>query len=140
MKTKIVNFLFHWLPVIVWAAVIFRISSGKVPLASHVYWQDFAVKKFAHVTFFGFLAALIYRALRGSGIERKKAAIWAIIATAFYGATDELHQFFTQGREARVRDIGFDTIGAVLAVYVIYQIFPKLPPKVREILERMELI
>ncbi len=140
MKTKIVNFLFHWLPVIVWAAVIFKISNGKVPLASPVYWQDFAVKKFAHVTFFGFLAILIYRALRGEGMKRKKAAIWAVALTAFYGATDEFHQLFTQGREARVRDVGFDTIGAALAIYIVYQFFPKLPASIREILERMELI
>ena len=140
MKTKIINFLFHWLPVVIWAAVIFKISNGRVPLASPVYWQDFAVKKFAHVTFFGFLAVLIYRGLRGEGMERKKAAIWAIVATALYGATDEFHQLFTQGREARVRDVGFDTIGATLAIYITYQILPKLPDNLRKIFERMELI
>lgn len=140
MKTKIINFLFHWLPVTIWAAIIFKLSSGKVPEASTVYWQDFAIKKFAHVTFFGFLSILIYRALRGEGIPRKKAAIWAIVATAFYGATDEFHQLFTQGREARVRDVGFDTIGAMIAVAIIYQLVPRLPENVRKIFERMELI
>lgn len=140
VKSRIINFLFHWVPVMIWAGVIFKLSSGKVPEASTVYWQDFAIKKFAHVTFFGFLAILIYRALRGEGVSRKKAAVWAVVATLFYGASDEFHQMFTQGREARVRDIGFDTIGAAITVYITYHLFPKLPAGFRNVLERLELI
>lgn len=140
MKNKIADFIFHWLPVIIWAAVIFKISDGKVPLVSSVYWQDFAIKKFAHVTFFGFLAVLIYRGLRGEGMQRKNAVKWAVVLTAFYGATDEFHQFFTQGRESRIRDVGFDTIGAMLAMSVVYYLLPKMPNKFKRIFESMEII
>jgi VanZ family protein len=139
VKNRINKLIFYWLPVVVWAAVIFKISNGKIPLASSVYWQDFAIKKMAHVTFFGFLAILIYRALRGEGFTREKAAVWAILMTIFYGGTDELHQFFTQGRESRVRDVGFDTIGAAAAIYFVYKILPKLPQNIKEIFERMEI-
>ena len=108
----------YWLPVVLWAAVIFKFSSGAVPQFSSLFWPNFAFMKSAHVFFFGVLGILIYRALRGYGIPVKRAIFWAIAATAFYGATDEVHQFFIQTREARLRDIGFDTIGAALGVLI----------------------
>lgn len=49
-----------------------------------------------------------------SGIDKKKAVISAIIFTIVYGATDEFHQSFTQGRESRLRDVGFDALGSVI--------------------------
>jgi len=113
----------YWLPVGIWAFFIFKLSSGTVPRFSSLFWPNFAFMKFAHVFFFGILAILIYRALRGYGMPVKKAIIWAIVVTAFYGATDEIHQLFTQNREARLRDIGFDTIGASLAMLVIWKKF-----------------
>lgn len=134
VEKKIIKFLNLWLPVILWAGLIFKFSSGTVPSASQVYWQDFAVKKVGHFLLFGALAVLIYRALSGQGVSRYKAAIWAIVAAFFYGATDEFHQTFTQGREARVRDVMIDGIGAGIVIYVIYRFFPKLPKKVQTFL------
>lgn len=134
MEKKIIKFLNLWLPVILWAGLIFKFSSGTVPSASQVYWQDFAVKKVGHFLLFGALAVLIYRALIGQGVSRYKAAIWAIVAAFFYGATDEFHQTFTQGREARVRDVMIDGVGAGIVIYIIYRFFPKLPKKVQTFL------
>jgi VanZ family protein len=128
-KKKLINFSKYWLPVIIWALIIFKLSSGIVPQVSNLYWPNFAFMKTAHVVFFGVLAALLYRALRSEGISRKKAAIWSVVITMLYGASDELHQFFTQGREAKLRDIGFDTIGGAVAVLIVYKLFPKLPKK-----------
>lgn len=108
----------YWLPVIFWAIIIFKLSAGTVPQFSSMFWPNFAFMKSAHALFFGILAILVYRALRGYGMSRKKAIFWAIAAAMFYGATDEFHQFFTQGREARLRDIGFDTIGGTLGVLI----------------------
>jgi VanZ family protein len=115
MLKKLLN---YWLPVGIWALVIFKLSAGTVPQFSSMFWPNFAFMKSAHALFFGILAILVYRALRGYGMSRKKAIFWAIAATMFYGATDEFHQFFTQGREARLRDIGFDTIGGTLGVLI----------------------
>jgi len=128
-KRKILKFLNLWLPVILWAAIIFKFSSGTVPQVSTLFWPNFTFMKSAHAFFFGALAILIYRGLIGEGISRKKAAIYAVIFAFFYGGTDELHQMFTQGREARVRDIFIDGIGAGIVMYLIYQFLPKLPKK-----------
>jgi VanZ family protein len=134
VKVKIIKFLNLWLPVVLWAGLIFKFSSGTIPSASSIYWQDFAVKKTGHVLLFGALAVLIYRGLLGEGVNRKKAAIWAVFTAFFYGATDEFHQMFTQGRESRVRDIFIDGIGAGIVIYVIYQFLPKLPKKIQTFL------
>jgi VanZ family protein len=131
VKTKIIKFLNLWLPVILWAALIFKFSSGTVPSASQIYWQDFAVKKVGHFLLFGALAVFIYRGLIGQGLSRKKAAIWAVALTFFYGATDEFHQMFTQGRESRVRDVMIDGIGAGVIIFYIYRFLPKLPKKIQ---------
>ena len=108
----------YWLPAGIWALVIFKLSSGTVPQFSSLFWPNFAFMKSAHALFFGILAILIYRALVAYGVSKDKAIIWAIMITMFYGATDELHQLFTQGREARFKDIGFDTIGGTLGVLI----------------------
>ena len=129
VKSKILKFLNLWLPVILWAGLIFKFSSGTIPTASPVYWQDFAVKKTGHVLLFGALAWLIYRGLLGEGLDRKKAAIWAVFLAFFYGGTDEFHQMFTQGRESRVRDVFIDGIGAAIVIYITYHFVPKLPKK-----------
>ena len=89
--------------------------------------------------FFGVLAVLLNRALIKSGVSKKKAIVWAILTSTFYGATDEYHQSFSQAREARVRDVGFDGIGSVLSVLFIYYIVPKLPPSILEIAKRLEI-
>lgn len=115
MSQKLHIFIIYYLPVILWAALIFKLSSGTVPSTSEVYWQDFAAKKLAHVLFFGFLSLLIYRALVGSGYSKSNAVLYAIILTIVYGFTDELHQSYTFGRESRVRDVGFDSLGAIIA-------------------------
>jgi hypothetical protein len=134
VKNKILKFLDLWLPVILWALLIFKLSSGTVPQISSLYWPNFAFMKSSHVLFFGFLSALIYRALIGEGWSRKKAAIWAVIFTIFYGASDEFHQMFTKGRESRIRDVFFDGAGAAILNYFIYQFLPKFPKKIRKFL------
>lgn len=140
MYKKLIFLLVYWLPPLVLAGIIFKLSSGSVPKASDVYWQDFAVKKLAHVFVYGLLAVLIYRALVAGGINKKKAVILAIILATVYGGTDEIHQSFTQVREARIRDVGFDGLGAGLAMYFITKILPKLPKEAVEVGKRLEII
>lgn len=140
MKGKFFKKLSLWLPPILWAALIFHFSSGKVFVASTIYWQDFTVKKIGHTLLFGFLAILVYRGLRGEGVSAKNAVIWAIIISTLYGATDEYHQLFTQGREARVRDVFIDGIGATVFTFFVYWLLPKLSKKLKIYSEKLGLI
>jgi VanZ family protein len=139
VKSKIAKQINAWLPVILWAALIFRFSSGTIPLASAVHWQDFLVKKTGHILLFGALAVLIYRGLRMEGVSRKRSAIYAVISAILYGATDEYHQMYTQGRESHMRDVFIDGGGATLIILALYYLPPKLSVKMHSVFHKFNL-
>jgi VanZ family protein len=94
--------LTDWLPVLVWAAVIFTLSS--IPsLSTGLGTWDTVLRKGAHLTEYAVLGALLYRAL-----GREPLALAAGIA---YAASDELHQHFVRGRHGSPVDIAIDAVG-----------------------------
>jgi VanZ family protein len=98
-----------WLPVFVWAAVIFTFSS--IPsLSSGLGAWDTVLRKGAHVTEYAILGALLYRAL-----GREALALAVGIA---YAGTDELHQHFVRGRHASPVDVAIDAVGLSLGMLV----------------------
>jgi VanZ family protein len=98
-----------WLPVVVWAAVIFTLSA--IPsLSTGLGTWDTILRKGAHVTEYAVLGALLYRAL-----GRELLALPAGIA---YAATDELHQHFVRGRHASPVDVAIDAFGVALGMFV----------------------
>jgi hypothetical protein len=139
MGKLIRNFFFFWLPPLIWAYVIFYISSGSVPKAGDTFWVDFVIKKSAHMLEYGIFAILFYRAFINTGWDKKKAFILTLLLAVLYGSTDELHQFFTPGRESRLRDVIFDTIGAGAAIYIVWKLLPKMPKRLRILAEKLQL-
>ncbi len=138
MKMK--KILRFWLPPVLWATIIFLFSSLSAKPVSKIYWKEFAIKKTAHIVEYGIFTILLYRALKESGVEKKKAGIIAVLFSSFYGMTDEYHQMFTPGREPRIRDVIFDTIGSILAIYSIWRLLPKAPKKLRVWAKNLQLI
>ena len=105
-----------WLPVVVWAAVIFTVSS--IPsLASGLGTWDTVLRKGAHITEYAILGLLLYRAL-----EREALALAAGIV---YAATDELHQHFVSGRHASPVDVAIDAVGLSLGMLVWLRLRPR---------------
>jgi VanZ family protein len=100
-----------WLPVVVWAGVIFALSS--VPdLGTGLGGWDLALRKVAHVAEFAVLGALLARALAS---PRLAAAIGAL-----YAVSDEVHQAFVPGRMGSPFDVAIDGLG-VLAGVVLWE-------------------
>jgi VanZ family protein len=96
-----------WLPVVAWAALIFALSS--VPnLTTHLGLWDLALRKFAHLTEYAILGALLLRAVRTPG--------WAFSIAVLYAASDELHQHFVSGRHAAPLDVAIDAVGIAAGV------------------------
>ena len=92
-----------WGPVVVWAAVIFALSS--IPsLGTGLGTWDVALRKLAHVTEYAILAFLLRRAL---------SAPVALGVAVLYAISDEFHQTFVRGREGRPRDVAIDAVGIV---------------------------
>lgn len=106
------RFLKAWLPTLFWATIIFSFSSKTTPTTSQVYWQDFVVKKAAHLFVYAVLSVLIYRSLKlTTQYQRPYLLLFTITITFLYAITDEFHQSFTFGREPTIRDVLIDIVG-----------------------------
>ncbi|HVU23717.1 MAG TPA: VanZ family protein [Opitutus sp.] len=89
--------------------------------SSRVVWEPSVVPsndKLVHALVFGLLATLMARIAavqrtRGLGIYT------AVLIVSAFGASDEIHQYFTPGRDSEVLDWVADTAGAALAT-VLY--------------------
>lgn len=133
------RFLTYWLPPILWAAVIllastdaFSVSNTARLLERITVWfghpleastGDFVnhvIRKIAHVTEYGILSALSFRALRGE--QTHWSLLWAISAVAlavFVASIDEFHQTFVPSRTGTWHDVVLDTAGATVAQIII---------------------
>jgi len=115
------RFLIYWLPVILWAGVIFYLS-GISGLASNmsIFWDVFWRKLF-HAGEFGLLNLLLWRALYcGEKINFKKALLWSLVFTVLYAMSDETHQYFAPNRQARWQDVAQDSLGAIFISACLY--------------------
>ena len=99
-----------WVLCALWASVIFWWSSRT---GSQIPGRFSEVGHFSEYFIF---AALLYSALRASGVRHAAAA--AIVAASLYGITDEFHQHFVPMRTPDVADWGMDTLGATCGVIV----------------------
>ena len=76
------------------------------------------IRKVAHFTEFCILAIVIVFAIESFGIKGYKAFIVAFFIILIYACSDELHQFFISGRDARDKDIIIDTLGGILGCII----------------------
>jgi VanZ family protein len=98
-----------WAPVVLWAGVIFALSS--VPsLSTGLGVWDEILRKGAHLTEYAILGILLFRAL-GSELP-------ALLVGVAYAVTDELHQAFVRGRHASPFDVAFDAAGVALGLII----------------------
>jgi VanZ family protein len=136
-----------WLPPLGWGTLIF-IGSTNVLSAEHtsrfliplLHWLwptissamiveiHFALRKLGHLTEYGVLAALLWRALRLSigNASRARVASIALALAAAFAASDEFHQSFIPSRTAAPSDVLIDCCGAALAIAICWRMLP--PP------------
>jgi VanZ family protein len=96
-----------WLPVLLWAALIFALSSLPGLNTGLGSW-DLVLRKLAHTGEYAVLAALLARALGSSWL--------ALAAATAYAVTDEIHQYFVRGRVGAARDVAIDAAGAIVGL------------------------
>jgi VanZ family protein len=100
-----------WAPAVLWAAVIFALSS--VPdLGTGLGTWDTVLRKCAHASEYAVLALLLYRA-----IGRELPAFLFGLA---YAVSDELHQEFVRGRHASPFDVSMDAAGLALGLLLLH--------------------
>ena len=80
----------------------------------------YAVRKAAHLTEYGVLGFLAFRALRLSlAISIPRAALLGLGIVLLVSSTDELRQSFIASRTGTLRDVGLDLAGGALGVTVL---------------------
>lgn len=142
---RIIYIIYIWFTVVLWAGVIWWISS--IPRLSLVEtdWETIG-RVISHMLAFGFLFLLTYRALLTTFKFRiERLAFWrskkeesedsqfvfivetllliiAILMCVLYGVVDEYHQGFVEGREGTLRDLLLDVIGVLVFALVTYSV------------------
>ncbi len=107
-----------WAPVVLYAALIFGLSSIHSPPSAPSSLSD----KDLHVVLYAGFGALVVRAL-ARGWRRAvtaRAAVLAVVVCGVYGVSDEVHQHFVPPRQVEVLDVVADTIGGAIAAGGLY--------------------
>lgn len=128
MKRAAKFFLIYWVPVFLWAALIFFLSGRPgLKVAEGVY--DFLTRKPAHILEYLILTILLVRAFL-SGWPKifaslKEAQVWilSVAIAVLYGALDEFHQLFVPQREGKISDVFFDSFGALFGIIILWRLF-----------------
>ena len=110
----------YWIPALLWMVVIFALSSsyfsaentGEVVPGASGY-----LRHIAHIVEYFILTIFVYIGLsNGLKITAWKYLLLSTLISFFYSLTDETHQYFVPGRNARWIDIGYDGIGVITAL------------------------
>ena len=110
------KFIIYWLPVILYALLIFYLSSLSTPLFKVE--QVISMKLpdttliVLHIIEYLILSLLLYRALNNTKINN--ALTLTILITIIYGFTDEIHQLFVPGRLFSIFDLMANSFGAII--------------------------
>ena len=104
-----------WVPVIAYGGVVYYLSSqSTTPVPGGI--PDWILHPIEYLGF----SVLLMRALNG-GLDRpvsRRRYLLAILLAVAYAVSDEIHQQHVPRRDASVKDVLSDTLGAVLAVGV----------------------
>lgn len=117
MNQKTVTFFWAVLPPVIWAGLIFFLSSQSTLPSLEQSIFDYILKHVAHVVVFGVLFFLVQRAQHVLHPATKSSTNWRVILipltiTMTYALLDEVHQSFVPNRHPSLMDLGFDLIGA----------------------------
>ena len=82
----------------------------------------FLIRKLAHGTEYAIFALFLYHSFTVRHLEswNTRSAVSAVIVAGLFSLTDEYHQRFVPGRTASIKDCGIDTIGALVAILLLY--------------------
>jgi VanZ family protein len=112
-----------WLPLIAYCLLIYVQSAYPSPQSLPSFVMMDKILHFAAYAVMGILFYRAYRTLR-LGNHRQILVLLSMVSASFYGISDEIHQYFVPSRNADVRDVIADFLGAVCAVY-LYQLWSR---------------
>lgn len=119
--------------VIAWMAVIFMFShqgheasSGQsmgvvqaIQNTVQLNVPEVVVRKAAHAVVYLVLGALVLNLVKAYEPRWLRAAVWSLVIVCLYAITDEVHQFFIDGRSGQVSDVLLDTAGGFVGIALV---------------------
>ncbi len=126
-RSKIKNFLSHWLPLIGYCVAIYIQSDHPSPERLPTF--EFS-DKILHFAAFGLLGFLFCRAYATLPLkDRRNTLILLSIGSAtLYGISDEIHQYFVPFRQADILDAVANAVGSICGVIIFYRLKFKKEP------------
>ena len=144
-QTLMTRILRYWIPVAIWVGLIFQFSTDVfhgdsegltdrlVQAVLLFFLPDLSpqtialvhdgIRKLAHVFEYGILTLLLYRAFRQDSLQTRYArwALLSLLVTLGIAGLDEFHQSFTLKRFGLMTDVGFDGLGALIALVMMWR-------------------
>lgn len=110
--------LLYLLATILWAGLIFYLSSIPDLRSGLPTWQDLILRKAAHIFVFFMFAYLLANSLNST---QRHYLLFVVMASVLYAFIDELHQLSVIGRQGSSTDILLDSVGVFLAILIYIQ-------------------
>jgi len=115
MSTRLKNFLYYWLPVILYCLAIYIQSD--LPASEHIPSFEFS-DKVLHFLAYAVMGILFYRAYQTLRIKdnQQMLLLLSIVSASLYGISDEIHQYYVPFRDAESLDAIANFLGALCGV------------------------
>lgn len=117
---------YYWGCTILWMIVIFCFSAhphSDVVTKQIFHDLNYCARKLAHMSEFGFLYFLCFRAVSMSqtdGNHPIRVDLVAFLICILYAISDEWHQSFVPGRSAQITDVLIDGIGIMITFSILH--------------------
>jgi len=109
----VLRFAVYRLPALLYMALIFRVNSGPITSPTLQSVPDFILHTLGYAPLYGLLFWAVHE---GIVIKpRRGGYLLPLLMTMVYGASDEFHQAFVEGRDCSIYDWLADTAGAAAA-------------------------
>jgi VanZ family protein len=107
-----------WLPVTIWAGIIFYLSN--IPGLGTNLEYDYPLRKIAHIAEYFIFTLFLWWALKNSfNIKTTGLLIYPAFLSFLYAVSDEWHQTFVPTRSGSIKDVLIDAIGIIIFCVVI---------------------
>ncbi|MFZ2975539.1 MAG: VanZ family protein [Candidatus Moraniibacteriota bacterium] len=114
------KFIKYYLPAIIWAGIIFYLSSIPGLRYSKSATEEIILRKGAHFMEFSILVILLWRIVYlAHNIKIKKAYWLALLLAIVYSISDEFHQSLVLGRAGKIIDVIFDSFSVIFSAEII---------------------
>ncbi|PWB39132.1 MAG: hypothetical protein C3F02_00745 [Parcubacteria group bacterium] len=125
----------YFICAIIWAVLIFYLSSIPDLKSSLPSLYDLISRKLAHISEYAVLSYLIARGLNS---RKNEAVAGAVVLAIAYSLSDEQHQVYVPGRKGSPIDIFIDAIGVYLGMVIFLKQAPlSLKSKIKKTAHRL---